>query len=423
MVRAVGPYRMDAAQVDSYGIYTNLPPAGAFRGAMSSQTTWAFESHMDTLAHAIGMDPLEFRLKNVLRSGDKFATGETMHDVHFDDCLRSVVNQLGWEKRPLPQHTETVRYGRGIGVMMKSTIPTSRSECDITIDQEGRVTLATSTVEMGQGTHTALAQITADAVGVPANAVTVGIPDTNYTPFDSTTSASRGTSMMGAAAIKGGADLQRQLIELAVAVLEFPASELGAGDGFVFVTSQPDNRIAYGDILKRHNLEKLSAHGEHATQHGLDPETGQGVATPHWHQGAGACEIAVDTETGKITVLRYAAASYAGTVINPVLARLQDDGNVIYGLGPSLYEELIFDEGKIVNDTFAGYKIPAFGDLPAALTGQTLEGETDEIHGIGEMTLPPVSPAIANAIFDALGIRIYDLPLTAEVVLRHLKNG
>jgi CO/xanthine dehydrogenase Mo-binding subunit len=418
---------MDAAQVDSYGIYTNLPPAGAFRGAMSSQTTWAFESHMDTLAHAIGMDPLEIRLKNVLHSGDKFATGETMHDVHFDACLQSVVAQLDWENHRLPEGNSTTRYGRGIGVMMKSTIATSRSECDITIDQDGQVRLATSTVEMGQGTHTALAQITADAVGVRAESVAVGIPDTRHTPFDSTTSASRGTSMMGAAAIKGGQSLKQQLIERAVSILEHPTDELSAGDGFVYVTNQPENRAEYGDILKRHNLDELSAHGEHATQHSLDPETGQGVATPHWHQGAGVCEVVVDIQTGKVTVLRYAAASYAGTVINPVLAKLQDDGNVIYGLGPTLYEELIFADGKIVNDTFAGYKIPAFGDLPASLTGQTLESDTDEIHGIGEMTLPPVSPAIANAIFDAVGVRIYDLPLTAENVLRHLteqnKNG
>jgi CO/xanthine dehydrogenase Mo-binding subunit len=160
--------------------------------------------------------------------------------------------------------------------------------------------------------------------------------------------------------------------------------------------------------------------GEFQTKGGLDPETGQGIASPHWHQGAGACEVEIDTETGKVTILRYSAASYAGRVVNPPLARLQNDGNVIFGLGPALMEEVVIDQGQVVNPNLSDYMIPSFLDIPPELDSVSLEADHGEFHGIGEMTLPPVAPAIANAIYDAVGVRIRDLPLTAEKVFKAL---
>jgi len=184
----------------------------------------------------------------------------------------------------------------------------------------------------------------------------------------------------------------------------------------------PEQRLAYADVLRRRRLQTVEALGEFHTKGGIDPETGQGLSTPHWHQGAGACEVEVDTETGKVTILRYCAASFAGRVVNPQLARLQNDGNVIFGLGPAMLEEIIFDHGQVINPNLSDYMIPAFRDIPRELHSQSLESELGEFHGIGEMTLPPVAPAIANAIYDAVGIRIYDLPITAEKVLRALKH-
>lgn len=423
MVRAVGPYRIPHVWVDSYGLYTNLPPAGAFRGSMSSQATWAYESHMDTIAHRLGFDPLEIRLKNMLVSRDEFATGETMHDIHFVECLQACTDKLGWQK-PVGGSAEStpLKRGRGLAVMMKSTIPSSKSQCRLRLDHEGRLTLFTSTVEMGQGAHTALAQIAAEAVDVPFEAVAVIGPDTAHSPFDSTTSAARSTSMMGKAILNGAAALKHKLIEAAVPLFEQPPQALSVGEGHVMSIEQPEQRMPYVEVLRRNRFEALEAMGEFQTKGGLDPETGQGVASPEWHQGAGACEVEVDTETGRVTVLRYYGASFAGRVVNPTLAQLQNDGNVIFGLGPAMLEEIVFDNGQVVNGTLADYNIPSFLDVPLELRCVALEGESGEFHGIGEMTLPPVAPAVANAIFDAVGVRIRDLPLSPEKVLHALKN-
>jgi len=422
MLRSIGPYRFPAARVDSYGVYTNIPPAAAYRGAMSSQASWAHESHVDTIAHWLGMDPLELRRKNLLQTGETFATGETIGEAHFWECLEAAAKGIGWgepfEKEPAPN----VRCGRGLGVMMKHTIATSRSECLLVLDAGGGLKLYTSTVEMGQGAHTALAQMTAEAVGLPLEAITVVGPDTALTPYDAQTASSRAAFMMGNAVQDGAAKLKAKLAGAAAPHLEHPAEALAAADGFVFVTAQPDVRLSYADVLGQSDLETLEAAGSFQTKGGLDPETGQGVATPHWHQGAGACEVEVDVETGKVTVTRYHASAFAGRVINPQFARLQNDGNVIYGMGPALMEEVVMDGGQIINANLADYLIPSIADIPRELESTSLESDSGKIHGLGEMTLPPVAPAIANAIYDATGARIRDLPITAEKVFRAL-NG
>jgi len=418
MVRAVGPYRIPAVHVDSYGIYTNLPPAGAYRGAMSSQTTWAYESQMDIIARKMGWDPLEFRMKNMFASGDHFATGEELHDVHFVECLDASAKSLRAERSA--SEVEAGRaIGRGYGVMMKSTVATSKSQAKLKLMDDGTVTLFTSTVEMGQGGHTTMAQITAENLGVPLGAIKIVGPDTFVTPFDSTTSASRSTSMMGNAVIMACSSMKQKLLELAAPLLETPPDQLRTENGFV-VTDEAS--ILFGDILKRNNLNELDEAGEYSTSLGIDPETGQGISTPHWHQGAGAAEVAVDTETGRITILRYTAASFAGRVVNPKMAQLQNDGNVIFGLGPTLMEEIVYDGGQATNPNLADYAIPSIRDIPNELISVCIESDSGEMHGIGEMTLPSVAPAIANAIEDAVGVRIKDLPITAEKVLRALKE-
>jgi CO/xanthine dehydrogenase Mo-binding subunit len=420
MVRSLGPYRIPAAHVDSYGVYTNLPPAGAFRGAMSSQTTWAYESQMDIIARKMDWDPLEFRLKNIFVSGDQFATGEILHDLHFRECLEESAKAMNLTPNPSPgRRGELRKVGRGYGVMMKSTISTSKSQARMKLTDDGMVTLFTSTVEMGQGGHTAMAQITAETLGIPVEMVRVVGPDTDVTPFDSTTSASRSTNMMGNAVMAAGAALTKKLIELAAPLLETPPEDLRMENGHVVAE---ETSISFGDVLKRNSLESLEESGEYATAFEMDPETGQGISTTHWHQGAGAAEVEIDTETGRVTILRYTAASFAGRVVNPRLANLQNDGNVIFGLGPAVMEEIVLDGGQPTNPNLADYAIPSIRDIPAELISVCIESDEGELHGIGEMTLPPVAPAIANAIEDAVGVRIKDLPITAEKVLKALRE-
>jgi len=459
MPRAVGPYRIPNVWVDSFGVYTNLPPSGAYRGAMSSQTTWAYESQMDMIARRMNFDPYDFRMKNILRDGDEFATGEKMHDVHFAECLENVTADLTPLRKSLRHLTandtksQSARNDsrppsligkgvRGIGfaVMMKSTMPASKSQARLELRDDGTLTLFTSTVEMGQGAHTAMAQVAAHAMQMPMRALRVIGPDTALTPYDATTSGSRSTNMMGNAIFNAAENLKNKLRDLAAPILETPPEELRVENGFVFsnrsmpssadpsttsalrAESAQGDAISFAEILQRNARASLDALGEYETKFGLDPETGQGIATPHWHQGAGAVEVEVDTETGKLTLTRFAGASWAGRVVNPSLAQLQNDGNVIFGLGPALMEEMVFDEGQVYNPNLSDYPIPSLRDLPLEMATSALEHEGSELHGIGEMILPCVAPAIANAIEDAIGVRIVDLPITPERVLRAIRE-
>ncbi|MGE5249288.1 MAG: xanthine dehydrogenase family protein molybdopterin-binding subunit [Bacteroidota bacterium] len=420
VVRSIGPYRIPAVHVDSYGIYTNLPPAAAFRGAMSSQTTWAYESQMDMIARRMGWDPFEFRRKNLFVTGDHFATGEELHDIHFVECLDAAARGLGASGSSPEQERQPERKrGRGYAVMMKSTVATSKSQAGIRLSADGSVTLFTSTVDIGQGSHTAMAQVAAGTLGVPLDAIRVVGPDTALTPFDTMTTASRSTNMMGNAVAAACAAARRRLLELSAPLLETSPEELRMESGFVTSGSAS---ISFADVLKRNNLDAVQEGGEYSTSLGVDPETGQGISTPHWHQGAGAAEVEVDVETGRVTLLRYAAASFAGRVINPRLAQLQNDGNVIFGLGPAMMEQVLFDGGQATNPNLADYAVPSIRDIPRELTSVCIESAEGEMHGIGEMTLPPVAPALANAIEDAVGVRITELPITAEKVLRALRE-
>jgi len=420
MLRSVGPYRIPAVCADSYGIYTNRPPAAAFRGAMASQGAWAYESHMDSIAHALGIDPLELRRKNLLREGDAWATGERMHDVHYADLLDECVRQLEWD-RP-PRAAGPLRRGRGMAVMMKNGQTASRSEARVALDDDGQATVYTSAVEMGQGAHTAMAQIAADVLSLPLRSVRVQGPDTDQTPFEPTTSASRTTYMMGNAVRRAASAVADALLELGARRFEADPDELMLLDGAVCAAD--GQVVAYGDLLRWDGQAQIEMLREFKVEGRLDDDA-QGVSAPHWHQGAGACEIEVDVDTGKLTIVRYAGASWAGRVVNSVRARAQNQGNIIYGIGPALFEEMIFDHGQVINANLSDYQIPAFGDIPADLRTASLESAQPDadLHGVGEMTLPCVAPALANALYDALDIRVRALPLTAERILRAIEDA
>jgi CO/xanthine dehydrogenase Mo-binding subunit len=201
-------------------------------------------------------------------------------------------------------------------------------------------------------------------------------------------------------------------------------ADLVAADGAVSVLGDPRSSLRYEDVVRRSRAGNIIGHGRFQTAGGLDPETGQGTAAVHWHQAAGAAEVEVDLETGRVRVLRYEGAVYTGRTVNPVQTELQTEGNVAFGIGQALYEELLYDEGQLQNATLADYLIASFRDMPPVLGVTALEGGEDaEVHGIGETALPAVMPAIGNAVFRATGVRITELPITAEKVLRALHEG
>ena len=358
----VGPYRIPHVRVDSLAVYTNLPPAGAFRGYGAMQSVWASERTMDLLAAELDLSPLELRRRNLLRDGDTFATGEVMHDVHFEECLQAAADAVGYEADP---------RGKGLCVLLKGMQTPSRAEVAVERTPVGYVVRSAS-CEMGQDVRQSIKLMAAQLLQCEPGQVEVPDPDTDSSPFDTRTTSSRSTYMMGRA--------------LAEAV-----RDMGDGDkGF----------------------------GEVRNEGGLDPDTGQGVASTHWHQGAAAAHVQLDEETGRVTVEHLHAAVYAGRVVNRPGAELQNEGSMIMGLGTALFEAIEFADGVVGNANFSDYNVPAAGDMPR-LTHDLIERDGAEVHGLGETALPPVPAAIGNALA-SLGAHVTELPMSAERVLEAL---
>ena len=359
----VGPYRIPHVRVDAMAVYTNLPPNGAFRGYGATQSVWASERAMDVLAERLGMSPLELRLRNLLRDGDRFATGEVMHDVHFEECLQAAADAVEYEADG---------RGKGLSVLLKGMQTPSRAAIALERTPVGYVVRCAS-CEMGQGVRDSVRLQAAALLGCEPGQIEVPDPDTDSSPFDTRTTSSRSTHMMGRALVEAVRDLRAS------------GGERG-----------------YGEI---------------ANEGGLDPDTGQGVASTHWHQGAAAAQVSVDEGTGRVTVEHLHAAVYAGRVVDRAGAELQNEGSMIMGLGTALFEQIEHAEGQITNANLSDYNVPAAGDLPRRLTHDLIERDGAEAHGLGETALPPVPAAIGNAIA-SLGLPLTELPMTPERVLK-----
>jgi len=425
MTRAPGPYRIPHVWVDSTCRYTNSVPTGPFRGAMTSQVCWAYESQLDDIAEDLGMDPVELRARNLLREGDVYATGEALHDVHFSELLDDVAAAIAWDEDPSKHNNGVVARGKGLALMIKSTVTPSRSEAALRLTRDGRLTTLSSSVEMGQGAATTLLQIAADATGIPAELIDVPFPDSFSTPFDQMTASSRTTFSMGAAIKDAAINLRTQLDDILVEQLEVDREDLHHEGGAAGIKGTA-SMVGYGEILQRAELDELTGEGVFQSTEGmvtLDRATGQGHASVHWHEGAVGVEVEVDLETGRIRVLQCHGASFAGRVINPLRVKQQNEGNMIFGLGPALFEELVYDSGQVVNPNLSDYMIPSILDIPERLSSSAVESDDADVHGVGEMTVPCLAPAIGNAVFRATGVRIRNLPMTPERVLRALEDA
>ncbi|MBM4296353.1 MAG: xanthine dehydrogenase subunit D, partial [Deltaproteobacteria bacterium] len=426
-----GPYKIPHVHIDSYAVWTNLVPAGALRGFGVPQAVWAYESQMDMIAERLGVDPVSLRRKNLLRDGDLFATGEKLSDMHFDELLNQTAANLSWQpsdarwgagNRNLPQSGAICR-GKGLALVIKATITPSTSAAALKLNEDGSLNVLTSSVECGQGAKTVLAQIAADAMQVAVERVAVSNPDTDLTPYDQQTSSSRTTYSMGGAVIEAAADLKQQLLDHAANLLEVSVQDLIIGNGRVSVRGMPERFLSYGAIAMRSQQANLIGRGAFTTRGGLDLETGQGIGSVHWHQGAIGCEVEVDVDTGRVRIIRLTPRVFAGRVVNPRLCELQLEGSAIFGLGQALFEEMIYgDHGQLINTNLGEYNLPAFSDIPKQLDSFCLEHGAAELHGIGETLLPPVMAAIGNAVYHAVGVRVHDLPLTPEKILRQLRN-
>jgi CO/xanthine dehydrogenase Mo-binding subunit len=408
---AAGPYDIENVHVDSYALYTNLTPAGALRGFGIPQLVWAYESHTDMIARALGIDPVAFRRSNLLRNGRPQATGTVMRDAEIEKVLERLAERMNWNA-PFDRGSGTVRRGRGIAIGFKACIAPTTSVAIVNLNADGSCNLYSSTVDMGQGSDTAMAQIVSEVLGVPLESVTVVHPDTDVTPYDMATLGSRSTFHMGNAVKLAAEDARDKLIAL--------AAEVGLS---AETTPIPEIfRRKYG--MQAGNVVGVGSFIP--TYRPMDHDTGQSDdVTPFWMVGGTGAEVEVDTETGQVRVTRLVNVADVGRPLNPKIVETQLSGAAIMQLGFTLFERMDFDAGQVTNASLADYKIPCTLDIPESWESEIVEaaqgGAPFGAKGVGETGTFAVSPAIANAIEDAVGVRLTALPLTPEAVYRALR--
>jgi CO/xanthine dehydrogenase Mo-binding subunit len=408
---ASGPYDIDNVSIDSYALYTNLTPAGALRGFGIPQLVWAYESHTDMIARALKRDPLAFRKQNLLRNGRPQATGTILKDAAIEKVLDRVADRLKWNQ-PFTRGTGVVRRGRGLAVALKAVIAPTTSVAIVNIAGDGSTTLYCGTVDMGQGSDTAMAQIVGEVLNVPAESVRIVPRDTDVTPYDMGTLGSRSLFHMGHAV--------RLAAEEAGAKVAALRRELSEPEG---------SNASLADLFrKKYGMQAGNIVGTGTYKPDYIPPDDSGLttnATPFWMVAGSGVEVEVDTQTGHVRIARLINVADVGNPINPKIVETQLSGAALMQLGFSMFEKMHIDGGQVTNASLADYKIPGMNDVPLVMENETVDSIQENgpfgAKGVGELATFGVSPAIANAIDDAVGVRLTELPMTPEAVFRALR--
>ena len=418
---ASGPYDVEHVSVDSQCVYTNLPPAGAMRGFGIPQVAWAYESQSDIIANALGLDPLDFRERNVLRNGSVHASGSELFGAGTEEVLGVLRSAMHWEE-PFDRGSGVVRRGRGVAFALKAAMTPSTSVALVSLSGDASCTVYCGTVDMGQASDTAYAQIVAEVLGLEATDIAIVHPDTLITPYDMGTLSSRSLHHMGNALIQAANEVKEQLLEYAGNHLGATRDDLDITEGAVI--ARGGSRVTLADLMKSHfgmQAGNVMGRGEYTPSYQPpDPATGQSPnITAFWMVGGAGAEVSVDLETGAMTVDKLVVVGDSGRAINPEVVRAQFAGAATMQLGMTLSEEMIYESGQLTNAGLALYRVPGILDLPGAFESHLIDfpAEGDSpfgAKGVGESGGFGVAPAIANALQDATGIRLTDLPLTDE---------
>ncbi|RAI42546.1 xanthine dehydrogenase family protein molybdopterin-binding subunit [Rhodoplanes roseus] len=409
---SAGPYDIDHVAIDSCAVYTNRPPAGAFRGFGAPQTAWAYECHMDMIAAAMGLDPVAFRRKNLLRDGRPQASGTPTDDAALDIVLDDIERRMNWAA-PFDRGSGRIRRGRGIAIGFKGITAPTTSVAIVNLYADGSCGLYISTVDMGQGSDTIMAQIAAEELDMDASLIRVVHPDTDVTPYDMGTLGSRSTFHMGNAVRRAAQDARSKIAAL--------ADELGL---------PPGSNLPLPEMLKKKygmQAGNIIGTGSYIPDYEKpDTQTGRTrMGTPFWGVGGTGAEVEVDTETGELTITRLISVVDVGTAINPKLVQAQVSGAVIMQLGATTLEDMIYRDGHLTNGSLADYKIPTLLDIPRDFVNVHVDTEQRTgpfgAKGAGEISTIALSAAIGNALADAIGVHVLDLPLTPEKIFYALQ--
>ena len=412
--RCVGPYAIPNVLIENSSYYTNTVPASSYRGFGCAQVTLPGESQIDELAAKIGKDPYEFRLANAAKPGEEFFPGMRPFDGTLKQDLETAAKAVGWGK-PLEKN-----HGRTVAVSGSDAGAYPLTSTAIRVHADGSVTIMTGSTELGQGSHTVLPQIAAEELGVPFEKVRVISSDTAITPYDRSTGASRTTTLMGSAVLEASRDAIQQMVVMAADVLKVKPEQIQTVRGGVRCG---EAQLSWSEVIcKFYALPDGEVIGRAYIR-----KSGKFSALPvFWEAAATGCEISVDEETGKITMEKLATVGDVGLAINPALAEGQDIGAATMGVGIGLFEELIYEGPQLVNGSILDYRLPRFSDLPKQVELHLVQNQDGVgpygAKGGGEASLNSMAANIANAVDQAVGVRIRQAPLTPERVWRALKE-
>ncbi|MBI4200246.1 MAG: xanthine dehydrogenase family protein molybdopterin-binding subunit [Chloroflexi bacterium] len=423
-----GPYRVPHLRVAARAVYTNTVPAGAFRGVGKAQATWGCETHVDMTARELGMDPVEFRLKNLLHRGDLVVEGTTPLDADLQDLTRRAVKAMGWDGHSrrvgaiataLPAESPLVR-GRGLAVSLRhGHLGTGRSYATAKMDRTGRVRVLHNATEIGEGVYTVIRRVAAETLELPEHQIEVSDPDTSANPYYDGVSSQRSTVCLGLAVQRACEDLKRELLDVAAQAKGSRPEEWRLAQGRLWHGEQD---FSLEEVIRGLGPQvTVLGKGSYSTPRATNPFGG---VVPHWSVSVGAAEVEVDKETGESRLLRYVTVGDIGKAINPVSCHAQLDGGAVMGLGDTLFEEVVYGQGHMENGDAFQYRVPLMHDLPEAFFSEFAENGDGPgpmgSKGMAQVSIVVVAPAVGNALYEACGARVTDLPITAEKVLRAL---
>lgn len=428
-IKALGLcYRPLGVQWESRLVDTALPPGGQFRGYGQPQVVFALESQIDQLAEQFGVDPLEFRLRNATPPHTTSLSGARLGGIKLRECLEVARDEIGWERHKRERQADVgigVAVGhKGSGVYLLDD--SNRSDAAIDLFPDGRIRVRYGSADAGTGQRTILAQVAAEELGVSVDDVDVQLVDSDETPFDMGAWSCRGTHMGGHAVAAAATAMAARLRSAAEEKLK--AGQVTLGDGRARAGSESLTFSELFGLLEDAQADRVTEEASYVDpdMERAGPGSTQANLSPNYTSAAHAARVHVDRATGRVRLLDYVAAHDAGRPLNPAMVEGQIIGGVSMGVGAALGEELIYEEGRLVNGAYIDYALPRANDLPQIRP--FLVGDDDDQEGpygaksIGELPLVPSAPAIANAVYDAVGVRITELPITPDKVLRALRE-
>jgi CO/xanthine dehydrogenase Mo-binding subunit len=414
--RVIGPYWIPNIRTDAYQVYTNTGSAGSYRAIGAPQVIYAGESQIEILAARIGLDPAELRLKNLLKKGQELRPGLKGIDANLASSLKSLVRASGWKKSLRKKHAPI-----GMGCAITNAGATPVSVAMVRMQSDGIANIAAGSTEMGQGVRTTLTQIAAEELTLPMERFQVRGADTKVTPYDSSTGSSRSTTLMGTAVQKAARDLKQQFVKIGAQAMGVKPSQVRVEDGALICG---ESRLSFEEAFQR-RFGKGSG-GEMIGRGEAGPEITGNQLPVFWEVGMGMAEVDVDRETGEVKLKKFISVADVGKAIHPEHCVAQEEGAAMQGIGHTFFEQLIYEDGQLVNPNLVDYRIPTFDDVPAEFHTELVENGDGPgpfgVRGMAEGGILSVAPSVCNAIDRATGVRIKDLPLTPERVWRALRD-